>query len=213
MIGLPTERDEDVAAIVQLTAKALQRARKLKSSAAINVAVSTFCPKPFTPFQWDPMIPLAETQRKHGLLRDELRGLGRGYRELHVKPHDARQGALEGALALGDRRLASAVLHAYRAGQRLDGWTEHFRLETWHDAFAKTEAEHGVGLHFFAHREKGQHEILPFDHIDCEVTKPYLWKERVKSLSEGATVDCAYGDEICTACGACAYEAGDTIDY
>src|SRR5207248_10925661 len=86
---------------------ALRRGKKSNPRAEINVGVSTFCPKPFTPFQWDPMIPLEETQRKHALLREELRRLGRGYRDLHVKPHDARQSALEGALALGDRRLRS----------------------------------------------------------------------------------------------------------
>ena len=213
MIGLPTERDEDVKAIVQLSAEALRRGRKKNSRAEINVGVSTFCPKPFTPFQWDPMISLEETQRRQGLLRDELRKLGRGFKDLHVKPHDARQGALEGALALGDRRLSTAVLHAYRKGQRLENWTEHFRLDVWHEALAKCEAEHGVGLHFFAHREKGEKEILPFDHIDCEVTKPYLWKSRVGALREAAIPDCAYGDEICTACGACDYEVVDTIVY
>ncbi len=169
--------------------------------------------KPFTPFQWEPMIPLEETQRKQALLRDELRKLGRGYRDLHVKPHDARQGALEGALALGDRRLATAVLHAFRRGQRLDGWTEHFRLEVWQEAFAEAEREHGVGMHFFAHREKGEREVLPFDHIDCEVTKPYLWKARMAARSEGQVPDCAYGEEICTACGACDYEVVDNIVY
>src|SRR5438874_7728032 len=213
MIGLPTERDEDVKAIVSLCAEALHRGKKLNQRAEINVGVSTFCPKPFTPFQWDPMISLEETKRKHGILRDEVRKLGRGHRDLHVKPHDARQGALEGALALGDRRLSTAVLHAYRAGQRLDGWTEHFRLDTWQEAFARAEAEHGVGLAYFAHREKGKDEVLPFDHIDCEVTKPYLWKERMASLAEGATADCAYGDERCNACGTCDYEVVDTIVY
>jgi len=213
MIGLPTEQDEDVRAIVNLCGEALRRGRKLNPRAEINVGVSTFCPKPFTPFQWDPMISLEETQRKQALLRDELRKLGRGYRELHVKPHDARQGALEGALALGDRRLATAVLGAYRRGQRLDGWTEHFHLEVWHEAFALAEREHGVGMHFFAHREKGEREVLPFDHIDCEVTKPYLWKARMASLRESQVPDCAYGEEICTACGACDYEVVDNIVY
>ncbi len=213
MIGLPTECDEDVRAIVTLCAQALRRGRKLNPRAEINVGVSTFCPKPFTPFQWEPMISLEETQRKHALLRDELRKLGRGYRELHIKPHDARQGALEGALALGDRRLSAAVLHAYRSGQRLDGWTEQFRLAAWHTAFAEVERQHGVGLEFFAHREKGEREVLPFDHIDCEVTKPYLWKARMAARKEAAVPDCAYGEEICTACGACDYEVVDTIVY
>src|SRR5205814_7943549 len=103
-------------------------------------------------------ISFEETRRKRALLRDEVRKLGRGQRDLHVKPHDARQGALEGALALGDRRLATAVLHAYRRGQRLDGWTEHFHLDVWREAFAEAEREHGVGLEFFAHREKGERE-------------------------------------------------------
>src|SRR5258708_12941144 len=107
------------------------------------------------------MIPLEETQRKQGILRDELRKLGRGFRDLHVKPHDARQGALEGALALGDRRLATAVLHAYRAGQRLDSWTENFRLEAWHDAFAQCEKEHGVGLASLAPPPKAHPPTLP----------------------------------------------------
>jgi radical SAM-linked protein len=213
MIGLPTERDEDVRAIVELCAEALRRGRKKNQRAEINVGVSTFCPKPFTPFQWDPMISLAETQRKQNILRDELRKLGKGFRDLHIKPHDAKAGALEGALALGDRRLSTAVLHAYREGQRLDGWTEHFRLEVWERAFAKCEEEHGVGLAFFAHREKGKDEVLPFDHIDCEVTKPYLWKARMAALAEGQVPDCAYGEEICTACGACDYEVVDTIVY
>jgi radical SAM family uncharacterized protein/radical SAM-linked protein len=213
MIGLPTERDEDVKEIVRVCAEALRRGKRATPKAEINVGISTFCPKPFTPFQWDPMISLAETKRKHALLRDEIRGLGRGYRDLHVKPHDARQGALEGALALGDRRLSTAVLHAYQKGQRLDGWTERFHLEVWEESFARCEAEHGVGLAFFAHREKGKDEVLPFDHIDCEVTKPYLWKERMAAHSEGKTHDCAYGDERCTACGACDYEVVDTIVY
>lgn len=213
MIGLPTERDEDVRAIVHLCAEALRRGRKKNSRAAINVGVSTFCPKPFTPFQWDAMIPLEETQRRQALLKEEQRKLGRGFKDLSIKPHDARQGALEGALALGDRRLGTAVLHAFRTGQRLDGWTENFRLEAWHAAFEACEREHGVGLAFFAHREKGEEEILPFEHIDCEVTKPYLWKERMASLREGATADCAQGDEQCTACGACDYEVVDTVVY
>ncbi len=213
MIGLPTERDEDVRAIVQLCAEALRRGRKHTGRAELNVGVSTFCPKPFTPFQWEPMIEQAETQRKHALLRDELRKLGRGFQDLHVKPHDSKQSALEGALALGDRRVSTAVLHAYRKGQRLDGWTEQFRLDVWHEAFARTEAEHGVGLSFFAHRAKQYEEILPFDHLDCEVTKPYLWKERMASLREGELKDCAYGDEQCTACGTCDYEVVDPRVY
>ena len=77
----------------------------------------------------------------------------------------------------------------------------------------EVQRAHGVGLHFFAHREKGERETLPFDHIDCEVTKPYLWKARMAALKEAQLADCAYGEEICSACGACDYEVVDTIVY
>lgn len=211
MIGLPTEQDEDVRAIVQLTAKALDLAKKHTPKAAINVGVSTFVPKPFTPFQWEPMIPLEETRRKHGVLRDELRKLGRGYRNLSVKPHDATQSSLEGALALGDRRMGTVVLAAYRMGQRFDGWSEHFKLDVWMKAVGEMEREHGVGLDWFAHRGRGQHEVLPWDHIDCEVTRPYLWKERQNAHKEAEVPDCVI--DHCTACGACDYYVVDTRVY
>jgi radical SAM family uncharacterized protein/radical SAM-linked protein len=211
MIGLPTERDEDVRAIVQLAAKALDLARKSRPNAQINVGVSTFVPKPFTPFQWEPMIPLEETRRKHGLLREELGKLGRRYARLSVKPHDATQSAYEGALALGDRRLGTAILAAYRLGQRFDGWSEHFHVEAWERAMQEMQAVHGVDLVFFAHRARGQDELLPWDHIDCEVTRPYLWRERERARAEAEVIDCVL--DRCTACGACDYFTVDTRVY
>ncbi len=211
MIGMPTERDEDVRAIVQLCAKALKMARKHTPNPRINVGVSTFVPKPFTPFQWEPMIPLEETRRKHEVLRDELKKLGRSYSGLSVKPHDATQSSLEGALALGDRRMGAVVLGAFRRGQRFDGWSEHFKLDVWHQAVGDMQAEHGIDLGFFAHRRKEQHEVLPWDHIDCEVTKPFLWKELQKAYAEAEVVDCVL--DRCSACGACDYYTVDTRVY
>lgn len=211
MIGLPTERDEDVRAIVQLGARSLRAAKRHVKGARINVGVSTFVPKPFTPFQWEPMIPLAETQRKHAVLRDELGKLGRGYGGLNVRPHDARQSSLEGALATGDRRLGTAVLEAWRLGQRLDSWTEHFSLDNWMKALHEMERVHGVGLDFFAHRGKGENEVLPWEVIDCEVTRPYLWRERQKAYVEAEVKDCSI--DRCTACGACDYYVVDTRIY
>jgi radical SAM family uncharacterized protein/radical SAM-linked protein len=211
MIGLPTERDEDVRAIVQLAAKCLSVARKGRPNARINVGVSTFVPKPFTPFQWEPMIPLEETNRKHAVLRDELRKLGRSFSNLSVKPHDATQSAYEGALALGDRRVGTAILAAYRGGQRFDSWTEHFHLDVWQRAMAEMQSVHGVDLNFFAHRGRGKDEVLPWDHFDCEVTKPYLWRERERAYTESEVVDCVL--DRCTACGACDYFTVDTRVY
>ena len=211
MIGLPTETDDDVRAIVQLSAKCLAKARKLRPNAQINVGVSTFVPKPFTPFQWEPMISLAETRRKHGVLRDELRRLGKSYSKLSVKPHEATASGYEGALALGDRRLGVAVEAAFRLGQRFDGWSEHFHLDVWEKAMAEMTAVHGVDLDFFAHRGRGQDELLPWDHIDCEVTRPYLWRERERAYAESEVPDCVI--DRCTACGACDYFTVDTRVY
>jgi radical SAM family uncharacterized protein/radical SAM-linked protein len=212
MIGLPEERDEDVRAIAQLARKALGAARRAlpkgQGSVQINLSASTFVPKPFTPFQWEPMIDAAETRRRQRLVGDEL-GTRRG--AIHFKPHDSRQSAIEGALALGDRRVGAAVLHAFRHGQRLDGWTEWFDEGAWLEAFAACEAEHGVGIDFFAHRRRRLDEVLPWDRIDCGVTKPYLQKQLANARNQAEVVDCVLAP--CTVCGACDYDVVKNRTY
>ncbi len=146
MIGLPEERDEDVVAIAKLAKRSLSAARRAlppgKGSVAINLGASTFVPKPFTPFQWEPMITPEETRRRQALISAELGGRSGA---ISFKPHDSRAAAIEGALALGDWRVGAAVLHAFRNGQRLDGWSEWFDESRWMAAFARMEQEHGVG--------------------------------------------------------------------
>jgi len=205
MIGLPEETDDDVAAIARLAKKCLSVARRAlpkgQGSAAINLGASTFVPKPFTPFQWEPMIGPDETRRRQQIITAELGGRNGA---IHFKPHDSRQASIEGALALGDRRLGTAVLAAYRAGQRLDGWSEWFDEQRWLDAFAEMERVHGVGLAFFAHRRKPLDSVLPWDRIDCGVTKPYLQKQLAAARNEAEVVDCVLAP--CTVCGACDYD-------
>ena len=207
MIGLPTERDEDVREIVHLAKKALAIGRRYSQRAAINVGVSTFVPKPFTPFQWEPHIPIEETRRKHQLLREAAPRGG----PIDLKYHDAEGSRVEAALCLGDRRASTALLHAYRNGAALDGWSEHFSYDRWLAAFAAMEAEHGVSVDFFAHREKGRDELFSWDVIDAEVSRPHLWKEREKARREAKLVDCAIAP--CTVCGACDYEVARTRVY
>ncbi|HEY6105212.1 MAG TPA: TIGR03936 family radical SAM-associated protein, partial [Anaeromyxobacteraceae bacterium] len=205
MIGLPEERDEDVVAIARLARKALAAARhalpKGQGSAQINLAASTFVPKPFTPFQWEPMIPPEETRRRQALIAAELGGR---HGAIHFKPHDSRQSAIEGALALGDRRVGTAVLHAWRLGQRLDGWTEWFDEGRWLEAFREMERVHGVGLDFFVHRRRRLDEVLPWDRIDCGVTKAYLQKQLMAARNLAEVPDCVLAP--CTVCGACDYQ-------
>ena len=127
MIGLPEERDEDVLAIADLARRCLAKARRAlpkgQGAAVIHLGASTFVPKPMTPFQWEPMIPPEETRRRQGLITQALGGRTGA---IQFKPHDSRQSSIEGAMALGDRRLGTAVHAAYLKGQRLDGWTEWF---------------------------------------------------------------------------------------
>jgi radical SAM family uncharacterized protein/radical SAM-linked protein len=203
MIGLPEERDEDVAAIAELAKRSLAAARRASGggSAALHLAVSTFVPKPFTPFQWEPMIPPEETRRRQALVSAAL---GARHGAIQFKPHDSRQSSIEGALALGDRRAGAAVLAAYRRGQRLDAWTEWFVEGRWLEAFAECEREHGVGLDWFAHRRRERDEVLPWDRIDCGVTKEYLARQLAASRSPVQVEDCVAAP--CTACGACDFE-------
>jgi radical SAM family uncharacterized protein/radical SAM-linked protein len=205
MIGLPHETDDDVAAIAAVARRALETARRTavggKGSASINLAASTFVPKPHTPFQWDPMITPDETRRRQGIV---TAALGGKHGAIHWKPHDSRQSAIEGALAAGDRRVGTAVLAAFRAGQRLDGWTEWFREAAWLDAFQACEREHGVGIDFFAHRRRGFDEVLPWDRIDVGTTKAFLRKERERATALATTPDCVLS--ACQACGVCDFD-------
>jgi radical SAM family uncharacterized protein/radical SAM-linked protein len=205
MIGLPEERDEDVRAIALLAKKALGTARRAlpkgQGSATINLGASTFVPKPFTPFQWEPMIGPDETRRRQAIITAELGGR---HGAIQFKPHDARAASIEGALALGDRRVGTAVLHAFRHGAKLDGWSEHFDEGRWIEAFGEMERLHGVGLDFFAYRRRRLDEVLPWDRIDCGVTKPYLQKQLAAARAGAEVVDCVLAP--CTVCGACDYD-------
>ncbi len=205
MIGLPEERDEDVVAIATLAQRSLAAARRAlpkgQGSAAISLGASTFVPKPFTPFQWEPMIRPEETRRRQALI---TAALGGRHGAIQFKPHDSRQSSIEGALALGDRRVGTAVLHAFRAGQRLDGWTEWFDEARWLAAFAECERVHGVGLDFFAHRRRSYDEVLPWDRIDCGVTKEYLVEQMEAARRQAEVPDCVLAP--CTACGVCDFK-------
>jgi radical SAM family uncharacterized protein/radical SAM-linked protein len=212
MIGLPEERDEDVQAIAELARKCLSTARRAlpkgQGSASINLGASTFVPKPFTPFQWEPMISPQETLRRQGIITAALGGRNGA---ISFKPHDARPSSIEGALALGDRRVGTAVLAAFRLGQRLDGWSEWFSQENWIAAFAECEKVHGVGIDWFAHRRRRLDEVLPWDRIDCGVTKAYLQKQLAASRNLAEVEDCVLAP--CTVCGACDYDVVKNRTY
>lgn len=194
MIGLPFERDEDVLAIADLCRKALAEGRKLRSTARITASASTFIPKPHTPFQFAPMIGLAETRRRQAILARALQGSG-----VELKTHDPSQSFVEGLLSRADRRMGAVLERVWRAGARLDGWTEHFRLDRW---LAAMEAE---GLSIDEHLgPRSVDDCLPWDHIDCLMPKQWMWEDYRAAEAEVFVADCALAEKPrCYDCGVC----------
>jgi radical SAM family uncharacterized protein/radical SAM-linked protein len=178
MIGLPTEEDADVLAITDLAKRVLRNGRRFNKRAHVNLGVSTFVPKPFTPFQWDRQISIAETLHKHDLLRDNMRLFG-----LKFGHHDAQMSYLEGVFARGDRQVGRLLEEAYKLGCKFDGWGEHFNFRTWQEAAARS----GVDMDAYL-RQRNLKEILPWDHLDCMVEKQYFvdeyWRSRLGLLAE-----------------------------
>ena len=195
MIGLPTETDEDVLGITDLAKKVYALGRRRKIPAEVHVGVSTFVPKPHTPFQWHGQDPLEEIQRKQALLREDVRGI----RGIRLSLHDAATSFCEGLLSRGDRRLAPVILRVWREGGRFDGWDEHHRPQLWEKACA----DEGVDPAWYANRERSYDEGLPWDHIDCGVTKRFLMVEDRKARKPRPRIveDCKTTQ--CFGCAAC----------
>ncbi len=191
MIGLPGETADDVAQIATLARQVKDQAKGSGISGDVNVAVSTFVPKAHTPFQWEPQISTQETTDLQYQLHCDLKK-----RKLKFKWQDAPLSFLEGVFARGDRRLAPVLIRALELGCRFDGWREHFSLKLWQQAFVDCSIEPKWYL-----RRRELDEILPWDHLDCGVTKTFLLDEREKALAEAATKDCRDGS--CSSCGVC----------
>lgn len=191
MIGLPTETDDDVAAIADLAGRVKRLTRELGVSADVTASVSTFVPKPHTPFQWEGQISYEETLRKQEMLRELL-----AKRKVRFKWHDAPLSVMEGVFARGDRRLSRLLLAARRRGCSFDGWSERFNFSRWLAACDDA----GLDPRFYL-RPRSTGEILPWEPIDIGVSTPFLLRER-KLAEEGVyTGDCRTGR--CTGCGVC----------
>lgn len=198
MLGLPSETEEDLHGIVDLSRKVSAAGNHRRQ---VTASVSTFVPKPHTPFQWAAQVSLEETEVRQRLLRSELRRFG-----LQFKWHDAPLSFLEGVFARGDRRLADPLLTAYRLGCRFDGWTDQFRLDLWQQAFV----EHGIDPNFYL-RRRLLDEPLPWDHLDSGVTKKWLQRDLAKAFEATLTPDCSV--ERCSYCGACDFKTVRNVTY
>ncbi len=193
MMGLPTEIDADLQALIELAAQ-VKRSGKGTGGNDVNVAVSTFVPKPHTPFQWEAQIDIDETLRKQRILRDGLR-----QKKLRFKYHGADASFLEGVFSRGDRRLSAVLERAVELGCRFDGWRECFDFSKWQQAFADCDIDPTWYL-----RQRNEDEILPWEHIDCGVPKKFFLNERHKAFAGTATLDCR--DGICHGCDVCDFK-------
>ncbi|MCG2769210.1 MAG: TIGR03960 family B12-binding radical SAM protein [Anaerolineae bacterium] len=190
MLGLPSETDDDVRAIVDLAQEVRAIGRRIQGrKARLNLSASTFIPKPHTPYQWLPMADRETVARRQAILRNGLRASA-----FHLGWSDYDTTLLEAALARGDRRLGKVITQAWENGARFDAWREYFRPDVWRDAFASQ----GLNQAFYASRSRPYDETLPWDHLTIGVTKEFLWEEYKLSLSGRVSPDCR---EECLHCG------------
>lgn len=196
MIGLPHETQEDIEGIVSLGYDVLRAA---KNRGQVTISLSTFVPKPHTPFQWARQISLEETYALQDFVRHQIRK-----RNLSVKWHDARMSLLEGIFSRGDERVGALLETAFRKGCRFDGWSDLLRFDLWQEAMTET----GIHPEDFI-RERKIEERLPWDNIDCGVTREFLLDEKQKSDTQQVTEDCRLAD--CQNCGVCDFSTVKNI--
>ncbi|HWZ85100.1 MAG TPA: TIGR03936 family radical SAM-associated protein, partial [Thermoanaerobaculia bacterium] len=189
MIGLPTETSADLDELVTLVAAILAQGRK-HGRKNVNVAVGSFVPKSWTPFQWAPFDGVDILERKLSYLKEKFRNL----RGAKMKWHEPREAEIECVLSRGDRRVGRILHTAWKSGVRFDGWSEHFRHDLWMKAFA-TE---GIPKESYL-RAYDLDEILPWDVLDVSIKKRWLQIELIKAKKEMRTEDCKWGH--CYACG------------
>ncbi|MGA3085652.1 MAG: TIGR03960 family B12-binding radical SAM protein [Thermodesulfobacteriota bacterium] len=191
MIGLPSETQDDLDGMIHLVKKIERTVRKKGGRLNIHVALSTFIPKPHTPFQWAGQLSMEESLSRLNVIRSALNS-----RYIQVKWNDSRQSFLEGVLSRGDQRLSRVIYRAFQKGSFLDGWGEYFSWPIWQQAFE----EEGVDPQSYL-QSRIRDDSLPWDFIHTGVEKNYLWKEYQKGMVGESTSDCRQGE--CNQCGVC----------
>lgn len=195
MLGLPTETLEDVEGITSLAQRVVdefyRNPNKPKGKGIqVNVSASSFVPKPFTPFQWEPQDTPEMLIEKQKVLQQTVSS-----RKIRLSWHEVNTTRLEGVFARGDRRLCKVMLLAWQKGCKFDSWDDQFKYELWQEAFE----ECGVSPHFYASRTREYDEILPWDMFDYGISKQFFIKESKKSKQSETTENCRIK---CTGCGA-----------
>ncbi|MDY5563867.1 MAG: TIGR03960 family B12-binding radical SAM protein, partial [Candidatus Limivicinus sp.] len=204
MLGLPTETDEDIVGIAEMANQVLhcwrQNATNKNRGVKITISTSCFIPKPHSPFQWEAQISKEEYLRRVELLRSSIIA-----RNVTYNWHDAETSVIEAALSRGDRKLSAVIEEVWKNGGRLEAWSDYFSYQRWVDAFAKC----GLDIDFYASRERGEEELLPWDMIDVGVRKAHLLHERQQCYASALSPDCR---KQCSACGAARLLKGGKCD-
>jgi len=191
MIGQPTETEEDVRAIARLAKRVLDVGRRHHGGKAqVRVGVSTFVPKPHTPFQWAGLDDLDTVRRKQNILKEEFRRA----KGIIFNWNQPEESLLEASLGRGDRRVGQAIMRAWQKGCKFDAWHEHFHPDLWRQAFE----EAGLDQHWYASRPRLADEVFPWDPIDAGVQKRWLLMDWVSAQKGETKIDCR---EHCFNCG------------
>ena len=189
MIGLPTETDEDIAGIVDLI-KRISTMSKSYGRIRINVSISTFIPKPLTPFQWEKQLLPEETDRIIHYLRNELKNT-----KVKLMTNDPYESLIESVVSRGDDKLNLVIYDVWKNGGKFDAWSEKFDKDLWLNALKKYDID---PLKYTS--EKNINDPLPWDFIDFGIKRDFLIEEREKAFKLESTIDCRDG---CYFCGVC----------
>lgn len=204
MLGLPTETDEDILGIAELANQVLHTwrlyAKNKNRGVRITVSTSCFVPKPHSPFQWERQVTMDEYIRKVNLLRENIKA-----KNVVYNWHDPQTSYIEATLSRGDRRMGRVIENVWRAGGRLEAWSDYFLFGRWMKAFDDA----GVDPTFYAYRERCEDEVMPWDIVDVGVRRAHLWHEREQAYRSELSPDCR---KQCSACGAAKLLNGGKCD-
>ena len=205
MIGLPTETLQDVEGIADLAQKVVDAYynhpnKPRGKSVKVSISASSFVPKPFTPFQWEPQDTIETIHAKQRHLLSSIHS-----KKIEPSWHEADTSFMEAVFPRGDRRLGAVLLEAHRRGMKMDGWQDFFSLQKWLEVFASC----GIDPAFYANRKRSFDEHLPWDHIDYGVKKSFLMEECKRAYANKTTPNCR---EACSACGASCLKGGICVE-
>jgi radical SAM family uncharacterized protein len=193
MVGLPTETQEDLEGIVRLAGEIIRLGKSImKSPPRINLSLSSFIPKPHTPFQWLAMEEEASLIEKQQFIRSRFRQ----FRSIKLKDHPTKTSILEGVFSRGDRRLGPALIQAWEKGARFDSWKDHFEFSFWEEAFAAKNLNYQAYL-----GPLDTEAILPWDHLETGIKKSFLLAELNKAMQAEPTASCL--EAACAQCQGC----------